>query len=118
MSVEMVEPQASVVVSEAARKHFEEQCQSANAAVYLSLKESGCTGYMYVLDFVDQQPADSVTLPLENVNLYLARKALPILQGTEIDYVRNGLNSELQFNNPNAQEYCGCGESFSISGAG
>lgn len=120
MSVEIVDPQQAVTVSEAALRHFGEQCGgSANAAVFLSLKESGCTGYMYVLDLVSEQPEGSSLIELENgVALYLDGKALPLLQGTKIDYVRNGLNSELQFHNPNAREYCGCGESFSISEAG
>lgn len=114
MSVEIVDPQQPVTVTPAAVKHFGEQC-AEGASVFISLKESGCTGYMYVLDLVEAQPADSVAVELDNgLALYLDSKTLPLLRGTVIDYVRNGLNSELQFNNPNAQEYCGCGESFSI----
>ena len=117
MSVEIVEPQQPVTVTPAAIKHFGEQCADG-ASVFISLKESGCTGYMYVLDLVAEQPADSVAVDLaDGPALYLDSKTLPLLRGTVIDYVRNGLNSELQFNNPNAQEYCGCGESFSIDGS-
>ena len=119
MSVEIVDPHQPVTVSDAARAHFLQQCQQAGqTAVHLSLKESGCTGYMYVLDLVDEAPEASIPVQLDDdVILYIARDALPYLQGTVIDYVRNGLNRELQFQNPNAGEYCGCGESFSISGA-
>jgi iron-sulfur cluster assembly accessory protein len=119
MSVEIVDPQPAVSVTDAARRHFHDQCQQAgNRAVFLSLKESGCTGYMYVLDMVDEQPADSVSVKLDDdVNLYIGAKAVRFLQGTVIDYVRKGVNSELQFQNPNAGDYCGCGESFSIGEA-
>ena len=118
MSVEIVNPSEPVTVTEAARRHFGDQCkQAAGSAVYLKLKESGCTGYMYVLDLVSEPPEHSLALPLgDGAVLYLDQPSLGMMRGTEIDYVRNGLNHELQFNNPNAQEYCGCGESFSIKG--
>lgn len=119
MSVEIVDPNQPVTVTETARQHFLQQCQQGGqAAVHLSLKESGCTGYMYVLDLVDEAPDAALAVPLDDhVRLYIANSALPYLQGTVIDYVRNGLNRELQFQNPNAGEYCGCGESFSLSEA-
>lgn len=117
MSVTIIEPRQAMTATEAAVRHLREQSRQADgAAVYLKLKESGCTGYMYVLELVDSPPTDVVSLELDDgVTLYIDSKSLPMLQGTQIDYVRNGVNSELQFNNPNAQEYCGCGESFSLS---
>jgi iron-sulfur cluster assembly accessory protein len=117
MSVEIADPTQAVIVTDSARHHFSEQSRKANgAAIYLKLKESGCTGYMYVLDMVDSEPADITPQILDDgVLLYLDKPSLTMMRGTTIDYVRNGLNSELQFNNPNAQEYCGCGESFSIN---
>lgn len=117
MSVEIIDPQQPVTVTAAARQHFHDQIgQAEETAIFLSLKESGCTGFMYVLDLVDKQPEDSVAVALDGDNLlYLDAGAIPVLKGTVIDYVRNGLNSELQFKNPNAGEYCGCGESFSLT---
>ena len=117
MSVEIIDPQPPVTVTAAARQHFDDQIRQAQeCAIFLSLKESGCTGFMYVLDLVDKQPENSVPVALNDDKLlYLDASAIPVLQGTVIDYVRNGLNSELQFKNPNAGEYCGCGESFSLS---
>lgn len=116
MPVEIIDPQQAVTVTPAASRHFRDQCrQSHEAGIFLSLKESGCTGYKYVLDLVDVQPEASVAVALEDdIVLYLDAKAVPALQGMVIDYVRNGVNHELQFQNPNADEYCGCGESFSI----
>lgn len=116
MSIEIVNPGQPIHVTGAAQRHFLEQSRKAGqAAVYLRLKESGCTGYMYVLDFVSGDPGDAQSLPLaDGLVLYVDRQSLPMLTGTEIDYVREGLNSELRFNNPNAGDHCGCGESFSI----
>jgi iron-sulfur cluster assembly accessory protein len=117
MSVEIIDPQQAVTVTAAARQHFHDQIRQAEeSAIFLSLKESGCTGFMYVLDLVNKQPEGSLPVALDGDNLlYLDATAIPVLQGTVIDYVRNGLNSELQFQNPNAGEYCGCGESFSLT---
>ncbi len=120
MPVEIIDPQQAVTVTPAASRHFRDQCrQSHEAGIFLSLKESGCTGYKYVLELVAVQPEASLAVALEDdIVLYIDAKAVPALQGMVIDYVRNGLNHELQFQNPNADEYCGCGESFSIREGG
>jgi len=118
IEVQHVDPQAPVVVTEAAVRHFRQQILAAKAAgLRLSVKESGCTGYMYVMDLVDAPPADDLLMQLaEDVRLWIDRGSLPILRGTTVDFVREGLNSLLRFGNPNAKDYCGCGESFSIDG--
>ncbi len=120
MQVQHVDPQAPVVVTEAAVRHFRQQIAAAKAAgLRLSVKESGCTGYMYVLDLVDAPPADHLLMLLaEDVRLWVELASLPVLRGTTVDLVREGLNSVLRFGNPNAKDYCGCGESFSVSGEG
>ena len=104
MSVEIVDPGQAVIVTDSARAHFADQSSKAEgAAIYLKLKESGCTGYMYVLELVKEQPPGCTLQALDNgVSLYLDQSSLTMMRGTTIDYVRNGLNSELQFNNPNA----------------
>ena len=119
MSVEIVEPGPAVELAPAAAAHLREQARlGAASAVRISLKESGCTGYMYVMDLVNAPPeSGDLVLPAgEGVNVIIAHAALPMMQGTVIDYVKEGLNSVLRFNNPNAEDYCGCGESFSIAG--
>ena len=118
--VQYVEPQAPVTVTDAAVRHFRQQILAAKAAgLRLGVKESGCTGYMYVLDLTDTPPAGDLLLQLaDDVRLWIDRGSLPLLRGTTLDYVREGLNSVLRFGNPNAREYCGCGESFSIAARG
>ncbi|MCH8550550.1 MAG: iron-sulfur cluster assembly accessory protein [Natronospirillum sp.] len=122
MSVESFSPATQVVrVTSAAVAHFQRQLATAEdaRAVRLSVKESGCTGFMYVVDLVNEGAADDLHFALdEGVTLYVDSKHLAILAGTEVDYVQEGVNRQLRFNNPNAQDYCGCGESFNVASAG
>ena len=119
MAVESFNPtQEAVSVTPAAVEHFRQQLSRAeNArAVRLSVKESGCTGYMYVVDLVDDAREDDLRYsPAEGLELYIDRKSLPIVSGTEIDFVTQGVNRQLKFLNPNAQDECGCGESFNVN---
>ncbi len=118
MSVETFKPEDSVSVTAAAQEHFRGQLQGQQdqAGIRLSIKESGCTGYMYVVDIADGPEAEDLSMQLDNgVKLYVDTQALPVIRGTVIDMTREGLNHTLSFNNPNVAEECGCGESFSIS---
>jgi len=118
MSVESFNPDTQTVsVTDQAARHFVGQLASSEAnGVRLSVKESGCTGYMYVMDLVASPEQDDLVLDVtEGLKLFLDKKSLPVLQGTEIDYTTEGLNSTVKFRNPNAKDYCGCGESFNIN---
>ena len=66
------------------------------------------------MDFVNQAEPDDQVFTFDDINLFVSKQALPILQGTEIDFVTEGVNSNIQFNNPNAKAMCGCGESFTL----
>lgn len=90
---------------------------SANQSKILriSTAESGCSGYTYELDFAQTPEADDHVCQLsDDVVIYVAKSALPVLQGTKIDYVTEGMNAFIKFDNPNAEAYCGCGESFTV----
>lgn len=83
----------------------------------LSVKPSGCSGYMYILDYVHEEAADDRAFDVEQgVTLYVDGHSTHILNGTEIDYVTEGVNSFFKFRNPNATGECGCGESFTVNG--
>lgn len=118
MTTQLYDPDADVLrVTPAAIAHFRKQLQAASAAlaVRISVKESGCTGFMYVVDLVEQvHPADLKLQVAEDVLICVDRTHLNVLAGTELDYVLEGVNRQLQFNNPNAQDHCGCGESFNV----
>ena len=118
MTVDSFDPNTeAVTMTESALKHFGRALTaSPDKLVRLSTKVSGCTGYAYVLDLVDEaQPNDAILKPNDTVTLAVAADALKILKGTEIDYVTEGVNSVLKFNNPNVVAECGCGESFSVA---
>ena len=118
MSIASFDPQQqAVVVTPAAVAHFKRQLDnSQNKAVRLSVKQSGCTGWMYVVDLVDEPKTDDLQLTLDDgVELWVDPKSLSVVGGTEIDYVTEGVNRQLRFNNPRVKDYCGCGESFSVN---
>ncbi|MFO1388813.1 iron-sulfur cluster assembly accessory protein [Cellvibrio sp.] len=119
MSVETFNPQLdSVFVTDAAAAHFRrELAKNADAkAVRLSVKQSGCTGWMYVVDLVPEGKVEDLRITLgDGAELLVDPAALPVVSGTEIDYVTEGVNRQLKFNNPRVKDYCGCGESFSVA---
>ena len=117
MSIQTFTPgQPLISMTEPAIQHSQSQLSTQKASgLRLSLKESGCSGYMYVLDFVFEPQADDELVKItDDVALFVDKDNLALLQGTQIDYVTEGLNSFFQFKNPNAQGECGCGESFSV----
>ncbi|MFZ5653012.1 MAG: HesB/IscA family protein [Pseudomonadota bacterium] len=118
MSVETFDPVAhdSVQMTPAAAAHVRRQLDRAGArAMRIGVKSSGCSGYRYELDLVaGPQPGDLEYQVAEGLWVYVDPEALPLVRGTEIDLVVEGLNSTLKFRNPNAQVHCGCGESFGV----
>ena len=106
-----------ITITPRALTHVKRQLRGQNATVLvLSVKESGCNGYMYELDYARGDPANGRSFRFaENVSVFVEDQDWPYVRGTEIDYETEGLNSMLKFNNPNADAKCGCGESFSIA---
>lgn len=118
MSVESFDPTQSpaVTMTAAAVEHARRQIQQAGASgIRLTVKESGCSGYMYVVDFVAKPDADDVSFPVaDDVTLFVEPSALRIVRGTEIDFAKEGVNRVIKFRNPNVTAECGCGESFVV----
>lgn len=118
MSVQAFDPSAAVVeISDSAAQHFRTQlAQHATAkAIRLSLKQAGCTGWKYIVDLVDDVDPNDVSIDLgEGYQLNVDPKAVGVVSGTRIDYVTQGVNHNLVFNNPHVTDYCGCGESFNV----
>ena len=117
--------QLAVTVTPTARAHLARMLVQQGAhAVRLGANESGCNGYMYELTYATND--DDSTAPVagqadhrfevgDGLLVIVSARDLPLVQGTRIDYVTEGLNSTLKFTNPNADTHCGCGESFSIA---
>jgi iron-sulfur cluster assembly protein len=80
----------------------------------LSIKETGCSGYSYVIDYADTARPDDLVFEDQGVKVYVDPESFPVLDGTRVDFVRQGLNESFQFQNPNIKGECGCGESFTI----
>lgn len=80
----------------------------------LGIKTSGCSGLAYTLEFVDELGDDDTTFDSNGVTVIVDAKSYAMLDGTVLDYAREGLNEGFKFTNPNAKETCGCGESFKV----
>ena len=124
MSVQSFDPNGlkqniQVTMTTAAVSHFKKQLKKAGeSAVRLFIQESGCSGYMYRVELVGQgQATDAAVRIGDDFTLFIQNEALAIVQGTEIDFKKDGLNEVVKFNNPNVTGECGCGESFVVENA-
>ena len=80
----------------------------------LGVKKTGCSGWAYTVELANGIEADDVVFDHENVKVVVSHDSLNFLDGSEIDYISEGLGTSFSFNNPNVSEECGCGESFTI----
>ena len=106
----------TISLTEAAINHIERHLQSRGKGlgIRLGVKTTGCSGMAYVLEFVDDDAAEDLIFDDRGVRVYIDPKSYAYLDGTELDFVKDGLNEGFQFNNPNAKSECGCGESFQV----
>jgi iron-sulfur cluster assembly protein len=80
----------------------------------LGVKQTGCSGFAYVVSYADEVGARDVVFDSAGVKVIVDGESLKYVDGTEIDFVRQGLNEAFRFRNPNAKGACGCGESFTV----
>ena len=80
----------------------------------LGVKTTGCSGMAYKLEYADVIEPDDQVFETFGVKLIVDPKSLPYIDGTELDFTREGLNEGFKFNNPNVKDECGCGESFTV----
>lgn len=78
------------------------------------VKANGCSGYSYVVNYADEIRPEDHVFESNGVKVIVDGESLDIVSGTEIDFVKTGLNESFQFNNPKTKDTCGCGESFSV----
>ncbi len=118
MSAQTFTPEVGIKATARAVQHIRKQLERhPDAAGFrVGLKTSGCSGYMYVVDIVDTPSEQDKRFQVaDDISIYVDNKSFPLLNGTEVDFVTQGLNSIFQFNNPNAASACGCGESIAIN---
>lgn len=109
----------SMQLTDAAKKHILSYLSQKQACkgVRFTVKKTGCSGLSYQIDYIDTVHAEDITAPLGVDGMYvmcLDRKAYPFLKGCVVDYVKQGLNYQFVFSNPNQTGQCGCGESFTV----
>ncbi|GAB4180111.1 MAG: iron-sulfur cluster assembly protein IscA [Rhodocyclaceae bacterium] len=106
----------SITLTERAAKHVAGFIakRGKGEGVRLGVRSSGCSGMAYKLEFVDELRPEDIAFESHGVKIVTDPKSLPYVDGTELDYVREGLNEGFRFNNPNVKDQCGCGESFSV----
>jgi iron-sulfur cluster assembly protein len=80
----------------------------------LAVRTTGCSGMAYVLEFADETNPGDQEFESHGVRVFVDPKSLAYIDGTELDYAREGLNEGFKFNNPNVKDTCGCGESFNV----
>lgn len=80
----------------------------------LAVRTTGCSGLAYVIEFADEVAANDEVFEDNNITVIIDKKSLVYLEGTELDFTRDGLNEGFLFKNPNVNAECGCGESFTI----
>jgi iron-sulfur cluster assembly protein len=107
MAITMTEAAAQRV------KGFLEQ-RGKGVGLRLGVRTSGCSGMAYVLEFVDDIDESDLVFEDHGVKVVVDQKSLVYLDGTELDFAKEGLNEGFKFNNPNVKDECGCGESFNV----
>lgn len=88
--------------------------RSKGKGLRLGVRTTGCSGMAYVLEYADEILPDDRVFESNGVKIVVDTKSFVYLDGTELDYGREGLNEGFQFNNPNVKDQCGCGESFNV----
>ena len=106
----------SVSLTPAAARHVTKSLvkRGSGIGLRLAVKTSGCNGFAYALEFVDASNPDDACFETHGVKVIVDPRSLGMLAGTELDFVREGLNEGFKFDNPNAKANCGCGESFAV----
>ncbi len=106
----------NVNITEAAARRISHQLsrRGRGLGLRLGVRESGCSGFAYALDYADDIADDDRVFEAHGVKVVVSAGSLPLVDGITLDFRRDGLNEMFVFNNPNAEDLCGCGESFSV----
>src|SRR3982751_6455272 len=106
----------AITITESAARHIAKNLSKRGKGVGLRLgvRTSGCSGLAYKLEYADEVRPEDAQFEMHGVTVLIDPKSLPYLEGTELDFTREGLNEGLKFNNPNVKDECGCGESFNV----
>jgi iron-sulfur cluster assembly protein len=106
----------TISLTEKAAKHVNRNLEKRGKGLGLRLgvRTTGCSGLAYELEYVDAPNEADQVFESQGIKVFVDPKSLPYIDGTELDYAREGLNEGFKFQNPNVKDECGCGESFRI----
>ena len=106
----------AITLSETAAKHVQKSIDNRGRGVGLrvGVRTTGCSGMAYVLEFADTVEEHDQVFESQGIKVIVDPKSLSYIDGTELDYTKQGLNEGFEFNNPNVKDACGCGESFNV----
>lgn len=106
----------SITLTDSAARHVQRFIEKRGKGIglRLAIKTSGCSGLAYALEFADTSIDEDLEFESKGIKVFVDPKSLAFLDGTELDFVREGLNEGFKFNNPNVKDSCGCGESFAV----
>jgi iron-sulfur cluster assembly protein len=106
----------AVTLTDAAARHVTRYLsrRGKGVGVRLGVKTTGCSGLAYKLEYADEQAPEDVVFNSNGVLVLVDPKSLAYIDGTQLDFVREGLNEGFRFSNPNERDKCGCGESFRV----
>jgi iron-sulfur cluster assembly protein len=106
----------TITLTESAAKHIRSQIEKSGAGVGLrvGVKKSGCSGFAYTMDIAQEVLKNDTVFENFGAKLLVDAESLPFLEGTELEYVKEGLGHVFKFKNPNVKNQCGCGESFAV----
>lgn len=104
----------SLTESAAARVRAHIAQRGKGLGLRLGIKESGCSGFSYVVDYADDTRPDDRVFEDQGIKVFVDPRSLEFIDGTRIDFIRQGLNESFRFENPNVKGECGCGESFTV----
>lgn len=107
MAISLTEPAAERV-----RNYLE--ARGSGVGLRVGVQPTGCNGYAYVVNYADEIAAEDIVFDSRGIKVVVDEESLKLIDGTEVDFVKEGLNEAFQFRNPNVSGECGCGESFSI----
>ena len=113
---EVTAAKTTVSLTEAAARHVTRYLskRGKGVGVRLGVKTTGCSGLAYKIEYADEVAPEDLIFEDHGVKILVDPKSLPYLEGTQLDFVREGLNEGFKFNNPNERDRCGCGESFRV----
>ncbi|MEQ4618252.1 MAG: iron-sulfur cluster assembly protein IscA [Corticimicrobacter sp.] len=106
----------SVTLTSRAAEHIGRYLQKRGKGIGLrvGVRTTGCSGMAYKLEYVDEVDSQDQMFESHGIKVFIDPKSLPYLEGTQLDYERQGLNEGFKFSNPNEKATCGCGESFTV----